>query len=70
MRCEWAKMSQSPQSSALRWERATLFWNIKEWVRAFGPDSTGGNPLTPTLFQNGERERTEFAARSTGTFNT
>jgi hypothetical protein len=39
-------------------------------VRAFAPNSTGGNPLTPTLSPTGERERTEFAARSTGTLNT
>jgi hypothetical protein len=45
-------------------ERAALFCNMKEWVREFGSVSTVSNPLTPTLSPNGERERTEFAARS------
>jgi len=31
-------------------------------VRGFGSLSSAGNPLTPTLSPNGERERTEFAA--------
>ncbi len=44
-------------------ERAALFCNMKEWVRGFASNSTAGNPLTPTLSPNGERERTEFAAR-------
>jgi len=45
------------------WERAALFCNIKEWVRGFASNSEAGMPLTPTLSPNGERERTEFAAR-------
>src|SRR5262249_60162896 len=45
-------------------ERATLFRNIKEWVRGFGCISIAGNPLTRTLSPNGEREHTQFAARS------
>jgi hypothetical protein len=44
-------------------ERATLFCNIKEWVRGFGSIGAAGNPLTPTLSPNGERERTAFAVR-------
>jgi iron(III) transport system substrate-binding protein len=45
-------------------ERATLFCTIKKWVRGVGYISVAGNPLTPTLSPNGEREHTEFAARS------
>jgi hypothetical protein len=45
-------------------ERAARFRNTKEWVRGVISLSTAGNPLTPTLSPNGERERTEFAARS------
>jgi hypothetical protein len=41
-------------------ERATLSCNTKEWVRGFGSIGAAGNPLTPTLSPNGERERTEF----------
>src|SRR5262245_19390996 len=45
-------------------ERATLFFNIKKWVRGSGCIRSAGNPLTPTLSPNGEREYTERAARS------
>src|SRR5262249_26155650 len=45
-------------------ERATLFCNIKEWVRGFASIRSAGNPLTPTLSPNGEREYTERTARS------
>src|SRR5262249_37501179 len=45
-------------------ERATLFCNIKKWVRGFRYISVAGNPLTRTLSPNGGREHTEFAARS------
>ena len=37
---------------------------MKEWVRGVGSISTVGNPLTPTLSPNGERERTEFVAQA------
>src|SRR5262249_18044556 len=42
-------------------ERAARVYNIKERVRGFGSITWAGNPLTPTLSPNGERERTEFA---------
>ena len=45
-------------------ERATPFSNLKKWVRGFGSISSAGNPLTPTLSPNGEREQAEFAARA------
>jgi len=44
------------------WERAARFCKIKEWVRGFGSIILAGNPLTPTLSPNGEREHTEPAA--------
>jgi hypothetical protein len=37
---------------------------MKEWVRGFGSIGTAGNPLTPSLSPNGERERTEIVALS------
>ncbi len=46
------------------WERAARFCKIKEWVRGFGSIILAGNPLTPTLSPNGEREHTESATRS------
>ena len=45
-------------------ERATLFSNKAEWVRGFGSISATGNPLTPALSPNGEREHTEIAVSS------
>src|SRR5262249_60046823 len=45
-------------------ERATLLQNIKEWVRAFGPNSTGGGaPPPPPPPHQPARERRQCASR-------
>jgi mono/diheme cytochrome c family protein len=59
-----AYLSAELGQARVRVERATLFCNIKGWVRGFESISAAGNPLTPTLSPIGERERTEFAAHS------
>jgi hypothetical protein len=40
------------------------FCKVKEWVRGLGSIGTASYPLTPTLSPDGEREHTEFAART------
>ena len=59
-----ADLSAEFGQARVRVERAAQFCKIKERVRGFGCVSTIGNPLTPALSPNGERERTGFAARS------